>query len=463
MYKYLQLGDLITSRNNDPLVSSTLSVRIPLASLSTIKQLINTAEYRQFKLDPTKLNLPIELQSDSLKADLFNEFTQLTNQQLEHHQLKGENRFKHFRVRRHNLDQLSLNKQIDKRTRKLFKQTVSQTNNGAYDQLLLLKKSFTNKLKAYNKLNERKRNAKKSNGEIRLKRTINQANDLINLIQKNFNDSNLMPLRNLFNNSLSASKSLAKNNRQTIQATLSDLNEVTNKGKNLIKDQHWPPKIKSFYSIFKNTKKLKMIKKDEEDKEDSVHRTNLSFSPISSSIDPLDYSLHKLSISNRLPSAEALIFDNEDKLNDEFEQDKGLELSCIATITQPIATTYDDVILEENSYLERKTIQDQQSDQPIYVQDELFSAPRILSNDEHLISTGQRFNLNCTVSLIQHWSFNRLHPILKWFINDREVCYFSLLFIRIHSNRQKSLSLSLSYSIKVIASLFFKIAINFKI
>lgn len=427
LYKYLQLGDLITSRNNDPLVSSTLSLRIPLNNLPIINQIVNSIEYHQFKIDLTNYDRSYldSIKTLTIKTDLLNEFTQLTNQQINDHQINdGISRFKHNRMRRNSFkkfkqNQLDMNKQIDKEIDQKMLNKLNPLNHQPIDQQTrhrrmavndirdqLLKNSLTN-----SKMNETNNLELNKSDETKLTKTINQVNGLISSIQNNLDDSNLRPFKNSVNLSFAF-----LNHMQTVDPTLNILNKV-----NSITHQFQWPIFKTFFYPLKQTTDLNDIQVL---KNKTVDKTT-----ISTNIDLLDSNnpLHKSSISHHLPKPEALIFDNEDKFN-EIERE-GLELSCVATIAQPIATTYDEMSLEENSYLEYKPeqVHDQQNDQPIVVQDE-FSVPRISTNQEFLISPGQSFQANCTVNLFQHWSFYRLQPILKWYINDREVCSFLNLF-----------------------------------
>lgn len=567
--KYLQLGDLITSRQNDPLVSSTLSITIPLNNLATIAQIVNSVEYRKFKIEPTKIG---SNKLNSFKTDSTKDITKLSNyqdsldllttetldssmisssrlksishfklttlndeykddQHVKHHQIDdGETDEKRFRKRRNELNSLNKQKGLKPKIRKdvnklkLNKQETSQTryrrmannvnrkDNDACDQLLknCLKVSKEKVSKSDNdrisvKKGSETRATSESNSEVldsetRLNKTINQVNGLISLIQKNLNDSNLIPLKknlhlvnsskmnaidsedtNADNESVSrlVSKALKElkelnslqHQQQTnldniyalntlnILDTLDTLNaldifDTTNfnsnkklnkKRKSLINTDQL---LVSAYSIKSNAYSLNL--NSSKSLNSSANKTNkissFSFKDTSSKqqlpTNIANSTTYKLSsISNYLPRAEKLIDNHqEDKFGeDDQELNRGLELSCVATIAQPIATTYDEISLEENNYFERKSelIYDlNNNDQPIYLQDE-FSIPRICINEETLISVGQNLKANCTVNLIQHWSYYRLQPVLKWFINDHEVCCslflnFYFLFNLIH-------------------------------
>lgn len=419
LYKHLQLGDLITSRKkDDPLVSSTLSLRIPLAGLSTISQLVNSIEYRQFKVDAIKHENSIRFKSarldasryDSIRTDstsdstmktnLLSEFTQLTNQQIEHQIGLDDvmrSNSKHYRTRRSVLNELDLNKQtttlsrLDNQVDRPVKQTsqhrinnANRMNNG--DQLL--------------------KNARSTNGltETRLSETINQVNGSINSIEMRL-DNRTGSLKNSINSRVALHGHNALNSSSSGQTD---------------DPLDWPASSK--------VSTAKLNRRTSNSSASRISSTSSS-SPDLSPPNSYTHNYKLASISHRLaPRSEALIFDaNEDKLaneNDLSEPGRGLELSCVSTIAQPIATTYDELSLEENSYLERKPEQSDRHDLLAYVQDE-FSVPRIVTNDELSISPGQILTANCSVNLAQHWSLYRLQPILKWYINDREVCTFT--------------------------------------
>lgn len=547
LYKYLQLGDLITSRSSgsDPLVSSTLSLKIPVASLTAISELVNSAEYRQFKIDPTKYDAslaesafasysggaypagsysagsysagsysaasysansyPAASYSPSsysasaystsgrgaptTKADQTNEFAQLANQRSEQ-QIGDESvttRFKHYRFRRNDRKQLNSNRlnapgnqpvagRLNKhdelnnpnkplnannrpergehtafggpgiqqtRHRRTVANNADNIDNGARDQSPSsangLQSGLRNRSLSSLSTNKGTADRTKAGSEASANRTINQVNGLISLIQKSLNDSNLMPLKNSVNSGISASDPVSDKASDfgdlasTVLALSSESGHLA--GSRLeYADQRWPISGKSFFYQTNHPDAKTSRNADRRPDEPAVDRPAASISSLplrvsSSSIDPLDSHHYapdapasQFAISHRyLPKPERLIFDSDDKNNEADTERAGLELSCVSTIAQPLATTYDEVTLEENSYLERKTeTADQQNDQPVYVADE-FSVPRIIANEETLISTGNSFRANCTVSLFQHWSLNRLQPILKWFINDREV------------------------------------------
>lgn len=489
LYKYLNIGDLITSRRSvdDPLVSSSISLRIPLTSLSSISKLLNTVEYRQFKIDSTRYH---SIRSDqktenAMKRELLNELTQLTNQQIEHQisltneadetikinddkylssrtsGKSGNYNYKDNRKRRNVMNKINLDKQIDlmnrmnepdipdnelnkmNQDRKAIEwnridQQISdvQTNNansfenGFSDQLI----NNSTVLSVGNG------NEKTINGipkVPKVNRTINQVNGLVNLIRKNLalgvnnldffkNLSNLNKMINLsdLNRPVTLSDRFYRNNINAFFRNFSSSpsSSTTSTKERTIIDQIKSP-IETSTIKFINYQ-LTMNSKTEIDQNYIISLLSKNSSPLKSSTS-IDYKLSSISQStsdsNLLPKFEALILDaNGDKITiEENEQDKGLELSCISTIAQPIATTYDELNLEENSFLERKFENfDRQNDQLNLVDE--FSVP-LITNDELSISPGQLAIVNCTVNLIQN---NRLQPNLKWFINDREVGFF---------------------------------------